>query len=96
MPPEAIREFYTRRWDIQAKKVRLETKKELSKHFRRSPDYGDAVAFCVELARRLGAIAGNPELSKVDPWGKELQEEYDLMVAGENTYSTSGGMEYDY
>jgi len=50
----------------------------------------------VELARRLGAIAGNPELSKIDPWGKELQEEYDLMVAGENTYSTSGGMNYDY
>ena len=96
MPAEAIREFYTRRWDIQSRKVRLETKKELSRHFRRSPDYGDAVAFCVELARRLGAIAGNPELSKVDPWGKELQEEYDLMVAGENTYSTSGGMNYDY
>lgn len=96
MPDEALREFYTRRWEIQNHKVRLETKKELRKHFKRSPDYGDAVAFCVELARRLGAIAGNPELVKVDKWGIEDQAEYDELVAGDNTYTTQGTMEYDY
>lgn len=95
-PDEALREFYTRRWDITNKRVRLETKKELSKHFRRSPDYGDAVAFAVELARRLGAIAGNPDRIKVNAWGKEWQKEYDEMVAGENTYQTQGAMEYQF
>jgi hypothetical protein len=93
-PDDALREFYTRRWDIQSHKVRLETKKELKKHFRRSPDYGDAVAFCVELARRLGAIAGNPALVKVDQWGKKTQADYDDMVAGEGTYATQGSMDY--
>jgi hypothetical protein len=93
-PDDALREFYTRRWDIQSHKVRLETKKELKKHFRRSPDYGDAVAFCVELARRLGAIAGNPALIKVDKWGKQTQADYDDMVAGEGTYATQGSMDY--
>jgi hypothetical protein len=93
-PDDALREFYTRRWDIQSHKVRLETKKELKKHFRRSPDYGDAVAFCVELARRLGAIAGNPALVKVDKWGKQTQADYDDMVAGEGTYATQGSMDY--
>lgn len=87
MPEEALREFYVRRWDIQAKKVRLETKKELRKHFRRSPDYGDAVAFAVELARRLGAIAGNPVLSKVPAWGKDIQKDYDEMIQDENAFS---------
>jgi hypothetical protein len=95
-PDDALREFYTRRWDIQSHKVRLETKKELKKHFRRSPDYGDAVAFCVELARRLGAIAGNPALIKVDEWGKQTQADYDDMVAGEGTYATQGSMDYAF
>lgn len=96
MPDEALREFYTRRWEIQNHKVRLETKKELRKHFKRSPDYGDAIAFCIELARRLGAIAGNPELVKVDNWGIEDQKEYDEAVAGENTYQTIGTMDYEF
>ena len=97
MPEEALREFYTRRWEIQNHKVRLETKKELKKHFKRSPDYGDAVAFCIELARRLGAIAGNPELQKVNNWGIEDQADYDEMVTGESTYtSTAMTMDYPY
>jgi hypothetical protein len=96
MPDEALREFYTRRWEIQSHKVRLETKKEMRKHFRRSPDYGDAVAFAVELARRLGAIAGNAELSKVNPWGKETQKEYDEMVLDEMAYAKGGSMDYEY
>lgn len=97
MPDEALREFYTRRWQIQNHKVRLETKEELKKHFKRSPDYGDAVAFCVELARRLGAIAGNPELQKVSNWGVEDQSDYDELVAGKDTYtSTAISMDYEY
>ena len=95
-PDDALKEFFTRRWDIVNHKVRLETKKELKKHFRHSPDYGDAISFCVELARRLGAVAGNPELIKVSKWGKETQAEYDEMVAGENTYATSGTMDYSF
>jgi hypothetical protein len=96
MPEEALREFYTRRWEIQNHKVRLETKKELKKHFRRSPDYGDAVAFCIELARRLGAIAGNPDLRKVDPWGIKIQEEYDNMILDEDAYAYAGSMDHKY
>jgi hypothetical protein len=95
-PAEALREFYTRRWDITNKRVRLETKKELSKHFRRSPDYGDAVAFAIELSRRLGAVAGNPDLIKVNNWGKDTQKEYDEMTAGENTFQTQGSMDYTF
>ena len=95
MPDEAIREYYARRWQIQNRKVRLETKEEFKKHFKRSPDYGDAVAFCVELARRHGAIAGNKDLEKVDPWGIDDQKAYDEMMT-ENTYQTSGIMEYEY
>lgn len=92
---EAIREFYTRRWDILNHKVRLETKKELKKHFRRSPDYGDAVAFCIELARRLGAIAGNPALNKVGDWGKEIQKDYDAMMQDDDSFSyTAAGYQY--
>jgi hypothetical protein len=90
MPDEALREFYTRRWDIQNHKVRLETKKELKNHFRRSPDYGDVCGFCIELARRLGAIAGNKKREKVDPWGKKDQEEYDKMVCDEMAFTYSG------
>lgn len=97
MPEEALREFYTRRWEVQNHKVRLETKKELKKHFKRSPDYGDAISFCVELSRRLGAIAGNPELQKVDNWGIDDQSQYDELVAGESTYtSTALTMDYPY
>jgi hypothetical protein len=95
-PDDALREFYVRRWDIQNHKVRLETKKEMKSHFRRSPDYGDAVSFCVELARRMGAVAGNPALIKVKKWGKKDQEEYDLVVAGEDSFATQGSMDYDY
>jgi hypothetical protein len=90
MPDEALREFYARRWDIQNKKVRLETKKELKMHFRRSPDYADACAFCVELARRLGAIAGNQRLEKVNRWGKKDQEDYDAMIQDERSFCYSG------
>jgi hypothetical protein len=90
MPEEALREFYTRRWDIQSKKVRLETKKELKQHFRRSPDYGDAVGFCIELARRLGAIAGNRDLQKTNKWGIEDQQDYDAMVQDERAFCYSG------
>ena len=90
MPEEALREFYTRRWDIQNHKVRLETKKELKNHFKRSPDYGDAASFCIELARRLGAIAGNRELSKVNSWGIKDQQEYDDMIQDDKAFCYSG------
>jgi hypothetical protein len=68
----------------------------MRKHFRRSPDYGDAVAFAIELARRLGATAGNAELTKVDPWGKEIQKEYDELVLDEMAYTKSGSMDYQF
>jgi hypothetical protein len=95
-PDSALKEFYTRRWEIMNHRVRLETKKELRKHFRHSPDYGDAIAFCVELARRLGAIAGNPDLIKVGRWGIDTQQRYDEMVAGEECYTTQGSMDYKF
>jgi hypothetical protein len=91
VPDEALREFYARRWRIHDKKVRLETKAELRLHFRRSPDYGDAVSFCVELARRLGAIAGNKNREKVDPWGIKDQQDYDDLIQDERSFCYSGG-----
>jgi hypothetical protein len=57
MPLEAIKEFCARRWEMRNKKVRVETKTEMRKHFVRSPDYADSCCFAVELARRLGADA---------------------------------------
>jgi len=96
MPSEALREFYTRRWSVQSQKVRLETKKELKQHFRRSPDYGDAVAFAVELARRLGAIAGSGQPTKVNTWAKELQQEYDEIIQDEMSFSYQGSTEHEF
>jgi len=44
----------------------------------------------------MGAVAGNPALIKVKKWGKKDQEEYDLVVAGEDSFATQGSMDYDY
>jgi hypothetical protein len=85
MPAEAVKELCARKWEVRNKLIRVETKHELRKHFNRSPDYGDACAFAVELARRLGAFAGT-ELKagpdQVTPF-KAMQEEYDNMVLDE-------------
>jgi hypothetical protein len=86
MPAEAVKELCVRKWSIANKKVRVETKDELREHYTKSPDYGDAVAFCVELARRLGAIAGNIISGQSSNWAKELQEEYDTMVVSEESF----------
>jgi hypothetical protein len=90
MSDEALKEFYARRWGIQSHKVRLETKLEFKGHFKRSPDYGDVCAFCIELARRLGAIAGNRSREKVDPWGKKDQQDYDDMICDDRSFCYSG------
>ena len=49
MPSEAIKEFCARKWEMRNKKIRIETKSEMRKHYPRSPDYADSVAFAVEL-----------------------------------------------
>jgi hypothetical protein len=86
MPAEAVKELCVRKWSIANKKVRVETKDELREHYTKSPDYGDAVGFCVELARRLGAIAGDIIRGQSSNWAKELQEEYDTMVVSEESF----------
>lgn len=87
MPAEAVRELCVRKWEISNKRVRVETKAELKEHYSRSPDYGDAVAFCVELARRLGAVAGNVLHGTSRNYLKDAQREYDDMCVDENSYS---------
>ena len=77
MPAEAVRELCVRKWEIASKRVRVETKIELRTHYSRSPDYGDAVAFCVELARRMGAVAGNVPRGTTRNHLKDAQREYD-------------------
>jgi hypothetical protein len=89
MPAEAVKELCARKWEVRNKFIRVETKHELRKHFNRSPDYGDACAFAVELARRLGAYAGTelkPGPDQTTPF-KEWQQEYDMMVQDENLHS---------
>jgi hypothetical protein len=87
MPEQAVRELCVRKWEIANKKVRVETKDELRTHYNKSPDYGDAVAFCVELARRLGAIAGHIMRGEDSDWLKEAQAEYDSMIADDNSFA---------
>jgi hypothetical protein len=87
MPQEAIKELCARKWEMRNKYIRVETKHELRKHFNKSPDYGDAVAFCIELARRLGAYAGTELRGEEQVHFKEFQREYDELVLDDNRYS---------
>jgi hypothetical protein len=86
MSSEAVREFCTRRWANRNKKVRVETKDEMREHYPRSPDFGDAVAFCVELARRLGAVAGVEVKHEGRQDWKDAQREYDKIVVDEDSF----------
>jgi hypothetical protein len=94
MPPEAIKEFCARKWEMRNKKVRVETKVEMRKHYPRSPDYADSVSFAVELARRLGATAGTEIKGEAQSDWRQWQDEYSEMVAGDDTYTTQGTMDY--
>jgi hypothetical protein len=86
MPGEAVKELCVRKWSLANKKIRVETKDELREHYNKSPDYGDVVAFCVELARRMGAIAGNILHGENRNWGKEMQREYDEAMTDEDAF----------
>ncbi|HKQ85566.1 MAG TPA: hypothetical protein VJS43_02225 [Candidatus Acidoferrales bacterium] len=96
MPPEAIKEFTSRRWEMRNKKIRVETKPEMRKHYPRSPDFADACSFAVELARRLGATAGTELKNQPESDWMTAQQEYDDVIAGDNTYMTSGTMDYQW
>jgi hypothetical protein len=94
MPSEAIKELCARKWEMRNKKIRVETKSEMRRHYPRSPDYADSVAFAVELARRLGAVAGTELKGEHQTDWRSWQEEYSDMVAGDDTYTTQGTMDY--
>ena len=96
MPSEAIKEFCARKWEMRNKKIRVETKSEMRKHYPRSPDYADSVAFAVELARRLGAVAGTELKGEAQSDWRQWQDEYSEMVAGDDTYTTQGTMDYQW
>jgi hypothetical protein len=93
MPPEAIKEFCARRWEMRNKKVRVETKTEMRKHFVRSPDYADSCCFAVELARRLGAVAGTILHNQLESSFYQIQREYDDMITDENNYMHAGSVD---
>ena len=95
MPPEAIKEFCARRWEMRNKKVRVETKPEMRKHFVKSPDYADSCCFAVELARRLGAAAGTVLHNQAGSSFSEMQREYDDLILDENAYMHSGPLDED-
>lgn len=86
MPGEAIKEFCARRWANRNKKVRVETKEEMRDHYPRSPDFADAVAFSVELARRLGAVAGVEIKHEGRKDWKEAQAAYDDVVSNDDSF----------
>jgi hypothetical protein len=48
---------------------------------------GDAVAFAVELARRLGAVAGTEIRGEQRIDFREMQRAYDDMINDEHAYS---------
>lgn len=62
LSPKAVEQLCTRRWSRQGKRDRLDTKLEYKALLRamgkpvESPNEADALAGCVELARRLGMI----------------------------------------
>jgi hypothetical protein len=58
----------------------------MRKHFVRSPDYADSVSFAVELARRLGAVAGTELRNQPESDWMAWQREYDEMITDENAY----------
>jgi hypothetical protein len=93
MPAEAIKEFCARRWEMRNKKVRVETKTEMRKHFVRSPDYADSCCFAVELARRLGAVAGTELKNQPESSFSEMQREYDDLILDEKAYMHSGNLD---
>ena len=68
----------------------------MRKHYPRSPDYEDAVAFAIELARRLGATAGTELKGEHQTDWRSWQDEYSEMVAGDDTYLTTGTMDYPW
>jgi hypothetical protein len=90
MPAQAIKEFCARRWEMRAKKCRVETKPEMRKHFPRSPDYADSCCFAVELARRLGALAGTQLKNQPESSFSNMQREYDDMITDHNAYMHAG------
>jgi hypothetical protein len=78
---------------MRNKKVRVETKPEMRKHYPRSPDYADSVAFAVELARRLGAVAGTVLHNQTESSFSQMQREYDDLVLDESTYMHSSHLD---
>ena len=55
LPEEAVTELCMREWSKKEKQpITLETKDEMKKRSRRSPDFGDWSVICLEGARRLG------------------------------------------
>ena len=58
----------------------------MRKQYPRSPDYADSVSFAVELARRLGAVAGTELKNQPQNNWMEWQREYDDMIADENSF----------
>lgn len=74
---EAAIEFCSREYTIRNKKICLDTKEECKKKIGRSPDHADAVAVLVELARTLGAVAGNYQ-KQSDRWEKEARKFDDI------------------
>lgn len=60
-----IIQFCSREYE-QKQKIKLDTKEECKKKIGRSPDDADAVVILVEVARRMGAIAGGLKESKKD------------------------------
>lgn len=68
LPEEAISELCMREWNKKEKQpITLETKDEMKKRSRRSPDFGDWSVIILEGARRLGF--------EIDKLGNNQQEE---------------------
>lgn len=76
---EAIVQACSREYTMKMRKIVLDTKEDCKKKIGRSPDHFDAVAVLTELARSLGAVAGNyqKQSTRWETEAKKFDEVYD-------------------
>lgn len=89
IPKAAVIEFCSREYRMSGKRYRIESKQDFKKRFGSSPDYADAVAGLVDVARFLGAYAQTPALARSGfEWQETVEHASDMVPFGAD-YSTS-------
>lgn len=81
---DTLKELCSRMFSDEKRKIIVETKTEMKKRTKRSPDLADAFVILVEVARQLGGD-GDRDSRKDKEWAK-LVTKFDSVHTEENTY----------